>query len=425
VQVLARRVAQERTDARRHYPDQDEVDQVRIAFRAPPVPGLGVIALRPGAPVPLERGEDARVRGRSLENRFVQVMVEKSGAITIVDRRRNERYGDLLRLEDSGDAGDAYSYCPPVRDRVIRSAGPVTVRRLADGPLVAALEARWDMTRDVGARLLIQLYADSPIVRATLDIDNRGTYHRLRARVPTALDDVAATAGTAFGVVERQAVTVDPTAYPRETPVRTAPAHRFIAAARGSRGLAVLMPGFFEYEWTTRGDLLLTLLRAIGDLSRDDLPTRPGHAAWPTAIPDAQCIGTTRIDLALALVSAADVERGEVLPHLWEDAFLPLHSLWLAHAPSLQLAALDIALEGNGLVFSSVKPAQVGSPMVLRCYNATSHKVGGAWRFGSGVKTAHRVRADEREAVALVLEQRGNVVRFVAEPREIVSIMVT
>ena len=92
---------------------------------------------------------------------------------------------------------------------------------------------------------------------------------------------------------------------------------------------------------------------------------------------------------------------------------------------SLKLAPLDIALEGSGLVFSGVKPAQVGSPVVLRCYNATNRKAAGAWRFGTGVKTAHRVRADEREAVALVLEQRGNVVRFVAEPYEIVSIMVT
>ena len=85
----------------------------------------------------------------------------------------------------------------------------------------------------------------------------------------------------------------------------------------------------------------------------------------------------------------------------------------------------NIALEGTGLVFSALKPAQIGSPMVLRCFNATGRKVSGAWRFGRGVKTAHRVRADEREAVALVLEQRGNVVRFVAEPHEMVSILVT
>jgi len=76
-------------------------------------------------------------------------------------------------------------------------------------------------------------------------------------------------------------------------------------------------------------------------------------------------------------------------------------------------------------VFSALKPAQAGSPMVLRCYNATGRKAAGAWRFGDGVRSAHRVRADERESVALVLEQRGNVVRFVAEPHEIVTILVT
>ena len=115
-----------------------------------------------------------------------------------------------------------------------------------------------------------------------------------------------------------------------------------------------------------------------------------------------------------------------MLPQLWEVAFLPLHGLWLRDAAApLTITPVSIALEGSGLVYTALKPAQIGSPTVLRCYNATGRKVAGAWRFANGVKTAHRVRADEREAVALVLEQRGNIVRFVAEPHEIVSILVT
>jgi alpha-mannosidase len=303
------------------------------------------------------------------------------------------------------------------------------VRRLAPGPLVASLEARWEVTRGIRARQLVQLYADSPIVRVTLEIDNQATYHRLRARLPTGIPGVSALAGSAFTALERPPVTgkgeADPAATPNEAPVRTAPAHRFVTAARGNRGLALLAPAFFEYELTAKGDILVTLLRAIGDLSRGDLPTRPGHAAWPAAIPAAQCPGMTRIDLAIVPVGAADLDRGDALPQLWEDAFLPLQPLWLRDAGALTPAPVDVRLEGTGLVFSSLKPAQIGSPMVLRCYNATPRKVAGAWRFASGVKTAHRVRADEREAVALVLEQRGNVVRFVAEPHEIVTILVT
>src|SRR5439155_19356686 len=42
VQVLDRRIGTERLDAAHHYPDQDEVDEVRIAFRVPSVPGVGL-----------------------------------------------------------------------------------------------------------------------------------------------------------------------------------------------------------------------------------------------------------------------------------------------------------------------------------------------------------------------------------------------
>src|SRR2546422_11230423 len=42
LQLLDRRIGTERLDAAHHYPDQDEVDEVRIAFRSPTVPGLGL-----------------------------------------------------------------------------------------------------------------------------------------------------------------------------------------------------------------------------------------------------------------------------------------------------------------------------------------------------------------------------------------------
>jgi alpha-mannosidase len=425
VQVLSQRVAQERTEGRRRYPDQDEVDQVRVAFRAPVVPGLGIRPLTTGKPVELTIDEGkARVRARSVENRFVEVTLEPNGAVTLQDRVRKERYEGLLELEDGGDIGDAYTYCPPERQRVIRSEGPVAVRRVAAGSFVAALEARWTLTAGIDARLLIQLHADSPIIRLMLEIDNRNSAHRLRARLPVAIAG-AATAGSAFGVVRRAPVTSGPKDYPRETPVRTAPAHRFVAAARDQRGLALLAPAFFEYEWTERGELFVTLLRAIGDLSRADLVTRPGHAGWPTPIPAAQCVGRTRIPLAIAPITEPEVERGDVLPALWEDAFLPLSGTWIRDAETLAVARETMTLEGEGLVFSSLKPAQIGSPMVLRCYNATGRTQAGAWRFEEGIRTAHKIRADEREAAPLVLEQRGRLLRFVAKPHEIISILVT
>ena len=430
VQVLDRRVGTERLDAAHHYPDQDEVDEVRIAFRAPSVPGLGLAsagltvgATAAGGARPAAEG--ALVKGRSLLNHWIEVALEPTGGLALHDRRSGQRFADLLRIEDGGDAGDTYSYCPPTGDRLGRASGPIKVRRLAAGPLVAAFEARFEIRRRVGIRLVVILYADSPMVRCIIDVDNRAPWHRVRARLPTGLAGASAVAGTAFGAVARPPVAIDPADYPLETPVRTAPAHGFVAAVSGARGLAVFAPGFFEYEWTPRGDLLVTLLRAVGELSRSDLPTRPGHAGWSVATPLAQCPGSSRVELAVAPVSQAELERGDALPSLWEDAFLPLRGFWLRDAAQLAPAPVDITLEGSGLVLSAVKPAQQGSPLVLRCYNATDRKAAGAWRFGETVKSAHRVRADERESVALVLEGRGKTVRFVAEPHEVVTILVT
>ena len=435
VQVLGHAAGMERLEASRHYPDLDEVVRVRVAFRAPPVPGLGLSVWSLAEPRVPGSEDGVAVRGRALMNRFVEVALDATGALTLSDRRTGERFGDLLRLEDESDAGDTYSFCPVAGAGVVRARGPIKVRRLASGPLVGALEARFGMAAGggvarervgrVGIRLVVTLHADSPVVRCVIELDNQATHHRLRARLPAALAGAPATAGTAFGTITRLPVGVDSAAYPLETPVPTAPAQRFVATARGRRGLALFAPGFFEYEWTSRGDLLLTLLRAVGELSRSDLPTRPGHAAWPAATPGAQCVGVTRIEVGVAPVSEPEVERGDVLPALWEDCFVPLRGFWLRDAVQLTPAATDIVLEGTGLVLSAVKPAQAGSPTVLRCYNATGRNVAGTWRFGEGVRTAHRVRADERESAPLVLEGRGRRVRFVAKPHEIVTILVT
>ncbi|PYO64792.1 MAG: hypothetical protein DMD70_00110 [Gemmatimonadetes bacterium] len=180
VQVLDRRLGTERLDAAHHYPDQDEVDEVRIAFRVPSVPGLGLASAGLAAGATAAGGarppaEGALVKGRSLSNHWIEVALEPTGALTLHDRRSGQRFADLLRIEDGGDAGDTYTYCPPTGDRLARATGPIKVRRLAAGPLVAALEARFDIGRRVGIRLVAILYADSPMVRCILDIDNQAT----------------------------------------------------------------------------------------------------------------------------------------------------------------------------------------------------------------------------------------------------------
>ncbi|HXQ28791.1 MAG TPA: glycoside hydrolase family 38 C-terminal domain-containing protein [Gemmatimonadales bacterium] len=432
VQVLDQRRATERLDALHAYPDQDEVDHVRVAFQAPVVPGLGTVVCTLDESRPLAVPFGVRVRRRAIANAWVEVRVDPNGTVSLRDRRSGERYRGIGTLEWQSDAGDTYTFAP-VGPETRALPHQASVRPVARGPLVGALETTYVLSAGtapdggagrVAVRLTLALHADSPVLRGVLELDNQAVNHRLRARFSTGVPGVPASVGAPFGAIARPA----PTAlrdYPMETPVQTAPAHRFAAVARARRGLAVLAPGFFEYECTSQGDLLVTLLRAVGELSRPDLPTRPGHAGWPTPTPLAQCLGPTRIEFGVVPVTATAVERGDELPAIWEDCFLPLRGFWIRNAVGLTETPVDIALEGPGLVFSAAKPAEAGAPLALRCYNATDRPVMGAWRFGRPVGAAYRVRADERASTPLPLDGRGHTVRFSAEPHELVTILIT
>jgi alpha-mannosidase len=350
----------------------------------------------------------------------------------LVDRRTRQAYSGLLVFESAGDAGDSYTYSPPRIDRVRRTRGPLSVRPLAKGPLVVAMETEWRMTAGrrgrgpgtITLRLITSIYAGSPIVRCTLEIDNQAQDHRLRARIVSGARAASALAGTQFGSIDRPLVKTTYRKYPRETPAPTAPAQRYVAAAVKNRGLAFLSPGFFEYELDQRGDLNITLLRAIGALSRDDLPTRSGHAGWPIDTPDAQCLGRERLQFAITPVSRADLDHRTRLSELWEDAFLPVQAVWLRQATPLSVEPIAITLEGEGLVFSGLKPAERAQAMVLRCYNPGAKPTSGAWRFGTPVKSAQRARADEHQLHEIRLGEAGRVLPFHAAPHEIVTIMV-
>ena len=300
-----------------------------------------------------------------------------------------------------------------------------TVRVVAAGPLVAALEIRGRIRTPSGRvaiRLVLTLHDGSPALRVTLEVDNGATDHRLRIRFPSGARGGRAKAGTAFGMVERDPVGAHGASDSRESPVATAPAQRVVVCAAADRGLALLAPGFFEYEQTRGGDLLVTVLRAVGSLSRSDLSTRPGHAGWPTPTPDAQCRGSDRMQLAV--LPAGMALAGAALAALWEDVFLPPRAVWLRQATPLTLPRGELVLEGDGVVFSALKPAVGGDGVVLRCYNARSTPTRARCRFPFALAAATRTRADECCLAPLTIDRDRRTLRFGLDGHEIVTLHV-
>ena len=75
-------------------------------------------------------------------------------------------------------------------------------------------------------------------------------------------------------------------------------------------------------------------------------------------------------------------------------------------------------------MLSTIKPAEEGDGMVIRCWNASAQETRGLLRFGSPCSRAERVRADEREPVPMPLEDDGLTLRFSAGPNAWVTLLV-
>jgi alpha-mannosidase len=191
----------------------------------------------------------------------------------------------------------------------------------------------------------------------------------------------AVVADAAFGPVHRDPPT--PPAHARETVPDGMPLHRWVSVASGPLGAALLSDGLAEAV-VAPGRLGVTLLRAIGELSRARLPERPGHAGWPAATPAAQAQGRFRAVVALWLHGPHGDPLWPTLSRHADDFLLPLTGTpWREPLPpSAQEGGVALAgprLVGDGLEASTVTLTEDGAAVVLRAVNLTERPVRGAW----------------------------------------------
>lgn len=416
-QELGRRQGIERRDTRRRYPDSDGVEVVRVALRTPSIGGLALAGLRviPGGGDAAPEG-GVRVAPGTLEHPSLRVGLAAGGTFSIANSPGRSVLERLAMLESEPDNGDCYTAELPGPVELV--GGHSEWHLLAEGPLLGAVRSEFSGAGCEGT-VTIELRDGEPFVRYMLDFDNRGMDRRLRLRFPLGRPRGPAVAGSAF-VVERRPQERDPGGA-AEQATATAPAQRFVAAAGSSGAIAILAPGHFEYEWTDEGDLCFTVLRSVGQLSRGDLTSRPGHAAWPTATPGAQCFGRDRVELAIAPLPRS--AEPDALHQLWERAFLLPAARPLRGASVSPPSSVGITLQGDGLVVSAIKPSEKGDAMVLRVVNLRDEPVAGRWIISPPPVSAARARADESPQGPARVTADG-VLEILAGPHEIVTHLV-
>ena len=440
VQLLATRRANRRTESPRHYPDNDLVEVRRVVAWIPPVAGYAL------APLQLDEGKsvappaDLSVVGgpETLDNGMLRVHLEVDGTISISASDGSWSIANAVAIENVGDRGDLYTHSPfgsvRIENRFLRS------RPIHPGPLRAELETRWRIVvpsaadrrlagarRDghagfVDLRVRFRLDAGSPFVRVLVDGINGAAGHRLRIRVRTGVADAAVWADAAFGPVRRVPVVVPDDERRTEAPPPTAPLHRYVSLFDAARGVTVYSDGLAEYETDANGDVAVTLVRSVADLSRNDLPERPGHAGWPVPTPEAQMLGPFAADLALFPHGPRNSGTIDLIERTADDVLLPLTGTTLRSAIADYPATAGLELEGRGLAFSSAKESEDGEWLVLRCVNLTDDTVSGRWSLPFVPREARLARLDETPLGDAPIS--GRAVAFAAGACAVVTLLV-
>ena len=437
LQVLSRRLGRERIEAPRHYPDNDWVTRTRVAAFVEAIPGYGLV----GIPITTGRrtrgsrlAHAVRATGKALTNGLLRVEAAADGRTRIEAGRPIE---SLLMIEDRVDSGDLYTPSPRETARVARCTRSQLVHR---GPVLGELLTRWKLgppraharsTRGDALDIAFIIEAESPVLRIRVEGHNTAPDHRLRLGLRTGIANARVWADAAFGLVARRQPVISPEESRTERVPPTAPMHRYVSLFSDDAGATVFGDGLAEYEATEDGTVFVTLVRAVGELSKSDLPERPGHAGWPAPTPAAQEYGVFRAHLGLLLHGPRTRSVIQQVEEAADAVLTPLVGATLRSACFVPAPTFGVELHGDGLALSAIKESEDGASTVLRCVNLTDEAQSGSWRLARPVAAAWYARLDETPLEASVAapgvgapELDGSTVRFRAEPGAIVTILV-
>lgn len=374
-------------------------------------------------------GVTAAVRGRTegvsapeagvIVNERMRVEVDEDGSFTIVDRATDVRSARLNVLIDEGDRGDEYTYSyagPTVGSRGV--AGRMATRVDGDRAVVtvdvvlrlpAGLRgdrlARRPELVDDRVRFVISLDAGAARVDVAATVTNASRDHRLKVVCETGLGTRTHVAGSGFAWLERT------NRVPRkrgwvEPPTPERCFHEFVAVERGDAGVAVGADGLREYS--VRGDgssIAITLFRAVGFLSRGDLPERRGHAGPEIETPSAQCLGDMTFRYCVVPLRA-DLRLPQAVRAIREF----LSPAWTASGSGDELSYCF--LDGDPAVTLSAVRARSRDRLIVRLVNPTRGVARTTLRFARPVRASRSL--DLREGDLLLGNTGLDVVRTAA-----------
>lgn len=422
-------------------PQFPEVNYSDISFSAKDIPACGyktfiIKAMNDiGIRNSKEYETDVRAGRDYIENKYYKIVAEgANGTITIVDKLNHKVFKNCHRFVDGGDAGDEYTYSPPLNDRIVtgqlnnistKDVGPAEATLSISGKMLlpAGLKPdrkfRVDRKVECSIESEIKLFSEVQRIEFKTKFDNKVCDHRLRVEFPTAIKTDYVYAEGHFDVVKRPVRLPDSEGW-QERAYKTAHNSGFIDMSNREYGIALLNQGLPEYEILPKDNTIaLTLLRSIGWLSRDDLEYRRKSAGPSLTTPEAQCLGENTFSYSL-------------IPHLhsWDEVAISrktrqyktkILTKQLKNQPgNLSDKFSFIELEGKYLEIGAIKKNEFEDKLLVRVYNPTDRETTGKIKLGFNIHKIYLGKLDESYGTELPY---NNGVEIAIKSKEIKTII--
>jgi alpha-mannosidase len=277
------------------------------------------------------------------------------------------------------------------------------------------------------------------------EVDNRSQDHKLSVVFPTALRPAEAMVDEAFAVLNRP-VDLPPGPDWVEDPTPLMHQRAFTDLSEAGSGLAVLNRGLpsVEVRPTEAGtSIVLPLLRAVGWLSRADLPTRRVTAGPTVQTPEAQCLGRHRFEYALLphaggwqavyptaynyvaplLLFRADTHEGLDLCEMnlpGDDPANVIEIPWRREGP-LPESLSFLELGPPELVLSAVRRTADGLGLLVRAYNLSEGPVIARLSSWRALAQAWRTNLNEERLSPLAVKE-GHAVELPVRKGEVFTV---
>lgn len=351
-----------------------------------------------------------------IENDHLRVSCTVDG-IDILDKHTGQVLRHALYFEDGGDEGDSYDYDYPAPEHEWILTRPLTSSDLVETftsdlfselRLVGELMVPANQAQRRGKvaeavlpfAINLTLDASSTVLQVSGNVINRAHEHRLRLGIRTGKQNTVSIAGGPFSIVQRPCLPPEMAIWKEkgyfEEPSATRPLLNHVSAVDDAGVVTIYTRSLKEYEFVGKGygDVMLTVLRAVGYIGLPDLHRRPGRPSGmaerlftsPTHQLDDAAI---QIDIGIGFQAARDeavIDENLIFRTYAQFATNPLYSQnqkldplfypisyfpinpWSAGLPR----ELDVfTIDQPGVSFGTVVESDRDTSTLIRLFNAS------------------------------------------------------